>query len=76
MGHFLHTYMGDGDPLPSFGGEPEQVAITERGPGSTLSPPAVWENLNEANKMSLFVRFTDLADQAHLPAPRIVNNWN
>ena len=58
VGHFLHTYVTDGSPIPTFQGEPERVAIT-----GTMAEFAdlVWNNLNEANKISLYVRFTDLA---------------
>ena len=57
-GHFLHTYMGDGSPLPSFAGEPEPVAI-DSADAETLAN-RVWAALNEDNKVSLFVRFLDL----------------
>ena len=59
QGHFIHTYMGDGNPLPSFEGEPEQVAI----PCATAQEFAdlLWTNLNEDNKVSLFVRYIDIA---------------
>ncbi len=57
-GHFLHTYMGDGDPLPSFEGEPKKVGI--EGTIDELTG-RIWENLNEENKVSLFVRFIDIA---------------
>jgi len=55
--HFLHTYAADGDPLPSFAGEPKRVAIVGDvdGFGSAL-----WQNLNADNKVSLFVRFVDM----------------
>ena len=58
VGHFLHTYVCNGSPIPTFQGEPERVAIT-----GTMAEFAdlVWNNLNEANKISLYVRFTDLA---------------
>ena len=56
-GHFLHTYRCDGNPIPSFGGEPEKVAL--RGDIDSFTQ-AVWENLNADNKVSLFVRFVDL----------------
>lgn len=61
-GHFLHTYVQDGDPIPTFQGEPERVAVT-----GTLDGFAemIWNNLNEANKISLYVRFTDLATGAY-----------
>ncbi len=56
-GHFIHTYMGDGEPLPSFEGEPQLVSI----PGSIDEfTAAVWESLNDENKVSLFTRFIDL----------------
>ena len=70
-GHFLHTYAGDGDPLPSFAGEPEPVAI--EGDLDALTA-AVWESLNDDNKISLFVRFTDL--ETHTFQQRIVNKYN
>ena len=57
-GHFIHTYMKDGNPLPSFEGEPKFVSI--EGDMETFSKK-MWENLNLDNKVSLFVRFTDIA---------------
>lgn len=59
VGHFLHTYVCDGNPvIPTFQGEPERVNI----PGDIDAFTAeLWENLNENNKISLFVRYTDLA---------------
>ncbi len=56
-GHFIHTYMKDGNPLPSFEGEPKFVGI--EGDFETFSKK-LWENLNLDNKVSLFVRFIDL----------------
>ena len=70
-GHFLHTYAGDGDPLPSFAGEPEQVAV-EGDIDSLVS--AVWDALDEANRISLFVRFTDLETRNF--QQRIVNKYS
>ena len=70
-GHFLHTYAGDGTPLPSFAGEPEQVAI--EGDIDALTG-AVWSALDEDNKISLFVRFTDLETQAF--QQRIINKYH
>ncbi|MCD8382941.1 MAG: IMP cyclohydrolase [Clostridiales bacterium] len=60
-GHFIHTYRGDGNPLPSFEGEPELVTI----PANTAAELAglVWDSLNAENKVSLFVRTIDLATQ-------------
>lgn len=53
IGHFIHTYEGDGNPLPSFAGEPERVAM----PSSAKElAETVWGALNEQNKVSLFVR--------------------
>ena len=65
---FIHTYMGDGNPLPSFEGEPELVAI--EGDIDTFTN-MVWENLNEENKVSLFVRFIDIETGAY--ETRIIN---
>lgn len=58
-GHYIHTYMGDGNPLPSFEGEPEWVKI--EGDIDAFAG-RVWESLNEENKVSLFVRYIDIAD--------------
>ena len=58
QGHFIHTYMGDGNPLPSFEGEPEQITITSETPQEFAQ--LIWSNLNEDNKVSLFVRYIDL----------------
>lgn len=57
-GHFIHTYKCDGNPLKSFEGEPKQVAITEDIDGFT---DTLWTALNEENKVSLFVRYIDIA---------------
>ncbi|MCI9122384.1 MAG: inosine monophosphate cyclohydrolase [Oscillibacter sp.] len=59
-GRFLHTYLGGGDPLPSFQGEPVRVTLPADEP-ETLADQ-VWEALNADNKVSLFVRFVDLTD--------------
>ena len=67
-GHFLHTYRGDGNPLPSFDGEPERVAI-EGGIGTFTD--CLWDSLNDENKVSLFVRYIDVATGRH--ETRIVN---
>lgn len=58
LGHFLHTYQCDGSPIPSFEGEPTPVVIEGDIDAFTNS---LWESLNQDNKVSLFVRFTDLA---------------
>ena len=67
-GRFIHTYMHDGNPLPSFEGEPKLVAIPDDIDAFTES---VWESLNADNKVSLFVRFIDIATGKY--ETRIVN---
>ena len=57
QGHFIHTYMQDGDPLPSFEGEPKQVLIPD---DCAAFADALWQSLNAENKVSLFVRYIDL----------------
>lgn len=57
-GHFIHTYIGDGNPLPSFEGEPKLVGILDSIEGFA---DVLWTNLNEENKVSLFVRYIDIA---------------
>ena len=68
LGHFLHTYVCDGNPIPTFQGEPERVAI--EGDIDTFTAQ-LWDNLNPDNKISLFVRFTDLETRAY--QQRILN---
>ncbi len=58
QGRFIHTYMGDGNPLPSFEGEPELVELKGNIDDFTNM---LWTNLNEDNKVSLFVRYIDIA---------------
>ena len=58
QGHYIHTYMGDGNPLPSFEGEPVKVKVSG---GIEEFTNEIWNSLNEDNKVSLFVRFIDLA---------------
>lgn len=70
LGHFLHTYVTDGNPIPAFQGEPERVAIS--GDIDTFTD-AVWNSLNADNKISLFVRFTDLATGTF--TQRIINKY-
>jgi IMP cyclohydrolase len=67
-GHFIHTYMGDGNPLPSFEGEPKLVAIEEDIDDFTNT---LWNSLNDDNKVSLFVRYIDIATGEY--ETRIVN---
>lgn len=56
-GHFIHTYMHDGNPLPSFEGEPKIVDISD---DINEFTEMVWNSLNEDNKVSLFVRYIDI----------------
>ncbi len=67
-GHFIHTYMGDGSPLPSYEGEPTLVDVTGDIDSFTKM---VWDNLNEDNKVSLFVRYIDIKTGEY--ETRIVN---
>jgi len=60
LGHIIHTYEGDGSPLPSFEGEPRQVAITASGAQELAD--ILWNGLNEDNKVSLYVSYINLAD--------------
>lgn len=57
-GHFIHTYKCDGNPLPSFEGEPKLVAIKD---DMNEFANDLWTSLNEDNKVSLFVRYIDIA---------------
>ncbi len=67
-GHFIHTYMGDGNPLPSFEGEPEKITVEN---DIDTFTDLLWTNLNEDNKVSLFVRYIDLENGK--ATDRIVN---
>lgn len=58
-GHFIHTYMHDGNPLPSFTGEPKLVAIEN---DMDKFGDIIWNSLNSDNKVSLFVRYINIAD--------------
>lgn len=57
IGHFIHTYMCDGNPIPTFQGEPERIEIPNEIETFTNE---IWSNLNEQNKISLYVRYIDL----------------
>ena len=57
VGHFIHTYEKDGNPLPTFGGEPERVAIPN---DVNAFAEEIWQNLDENNKISLYVRAVNL----------------
>ena len=67
-GHFIHTYMGDGSPLPSFEGEPKLVGISGNIDEFT---DMLWTSLNADNKVSLFVRYVNFEDNSE--ETRIVN---
>lgn len=67
-GHFIHTYRCDGNPLPSFEGEPKRIAVPDEIDAFTA---LLWNSLNEENKVSLFVRYIDIATGTY--ESRIVN---
>ena len=67
-GRFIHTYLGDGSPLPSFEGEPKLVEIPD---DMDAFADMLWDSLNGDNKVSLFVRYIDIADGSY--RTRIIN---
>lgn len=67
-GRFIHTYLHDGNPLPSFEGEPKRVEILQ---DIDTFANLLWESLNEDNKVSLFVRYIDI--QSGAEETRIIN---
>ena len=67
-GHFIHTYMRDADPLPSFAGEPKQVSIPD---DIDFFTDQIWAALNDENKVALFVRYMDI--RSGKAETRIVN---
>ena len=69
LGHFIHTYVCDGNPvIPTFQGEPERVAMCDDMDAFT---DMLWNNLNEDNKISLFVRYTDMENGTY--TQKIIN---
>lgn len=70
QGHFIHTYMTDGNPIPTFTGEPKRLLIPDNIEELTSE---IWENLNEENKISLYVRYTDIKTGEY--DKRIINKW-
>jgi len=68
LGHFIHTYVCDGNPIPTFQGEPERVAILNDIDEFTNN---IWNGLDENNKISLYVRYTDVATGEY--EDRIIN---
>ena len=61
LGHFLHTYVTDGDPLPTFQGEPKRVRMLD---DIDEFSEALWAALDENNRISLYVRYTDVSTGA------------
>ena len=70
LGHFLHTYAADGNPLPTFQGEPERMAVCDDIDEMTNR---IWNALNEDNRISLYVRFVDLQTGAR--TNRLINKY-
>ncbi len=69
-GHFIHTYTGDGSPLPSFTGEPERVSL----PGTAEAlADEIWNALDKDNRISLYVRYTSLSDGKY--EDRLINRF-
>ena len=68
LGHFIHTYVTDGNPIPTFQGEPERISIPNDIDALTTD---IWENLDENNKISLYVRYVNLADGSY--TERMIN---
>lgn len=71
LGHFIHTYVQDGNPIPTFQGEPERISIPNDIDELTND---IWTNLDENNKISLYVRYTDLKTGAI--SERLLNKNN
>ena len=57
LGHFIHTYVTDGNPIPTFQGEPKRVDIPN---DINLFAETIWNSLDDSNKISLYVRYTDM----------------
>lgn len=70
-GHFIHTYKHNGNPIPSFEGEPEVVSVPD---SIDAFCDELWTSLNEDNKISLFVRYIDL--ESGKSDTRIINKNN
>lgn len=68
LGHFIHTYICDGNPLPTFCGEPERVEIPD---DIETFAEEIWNSLNEDNKISLYVRYTDIKSGKY--ADKLIN---
>ncbi len=70
LGHFLHTYVGDGNPIPTFQGEPERMALCDDTDELTRR---LWDSLDADNRISLYVRTVSLADGRE--ESRLVNKY-
>lgn len=68
LGHFIHTYTCDGDPLPTFTGEPERINISD---DMDEFADKIWDSLDANNKISLYVRYTDIDSGEYID--RIIN---
>ena len=68
LGHFIHTYVTDGNPIPTFQGEPERISIPSDIDALTED---IWNNLDENNKISLYVRYVSLSDGTY--TERMIN---
>lgn len=68
LGHFIHTYVCDGDPIPTFQGEPERVSIPN---DIDAFASEIWNALDENNKISLYVRYIDL--KSGVQTSRLIN---
>ncbi len=71
LGHFIHTYVCDGNPIPTFQGEPERVKIPNSIDDFTNE---IWTSLNESNKISLYVRYVDIESGVY--ENRMINKNN
>ena len=70
LGHFLHTYAENGNPIPTFQGEPERIALENDIDAFT---DQIWQNLNAENKISLYVRYIRLSDK--MAESRMINRY-
>lgn len=69
-GHFIHTYMCDGNPIPTFCGEPERVEIPDN---IDLFTDEIWNSLDEENRISLYVRYIDI--KTGVTENRMINKY-
>ena len=71
LGHFIHTYETDGSPIPTFLGEPDRLEILQ---DIDELKDAIWDDLDEANKISLYVRYVDL--KTGKQESRLINKYS